>query len=81
MAVDARRVGRVVTIFCLATVVVVSAALFVGGARTNAEISQLRNQGIPIAVRVTHCIGLLSGSGSNAAGYACRGTYDYRGTG
>jgi hypothetical protein len=30
---------------------------------------------VPVPFTVTSCLGLLGGSGSNAAGYACRGTF------
>ena len=80
MAVDTRRAGRVVVILCVVALAAASAALFVVGARKNAQISDLRSRGLPITVTVTRCRGLLSGSGSNAAGYACRGSYEYHGT-
>jgi hypothetical protein len=56
----------------LAVLVVV---LFVAGADKNAQITRLRQHGVAVEVRVSSCVGLLGGSGSNAAGYACRGTY------
>jgi hypothetical protein len=34
---------------------------------------------VPVTVTVSGCRGLLGGSGSNAAGYACRGSYHFRG--
>ncbi len=80
MAVDARRASRVALILCLIALVAASAALFVVGARKNGQISELRKDGVPITVTVTKCIGLLGGSGSNAAGYACRGHYNFGGT-
>jgi hypothetical protein len=30
---------------------------------------------VVVDIRVTGCLGLLGGSGSNAAGYACRGSF------
>jgi hypothetical protein len=80
VAVDSRRASRVVIILCLLSLAATSAALFVVGARKNAQIGELRNRGVSITVTVTRCIGLLSGSGSNAAGYSCRGSYAYHGT-
>jgi hypothetical protein len=80
VAVDARRASRVALILCLIALVAVSGALFVVGARKNGQINELRKEGIPITVTVTKCIGLLGGSGSNAAGYACRGSYTFDGT-
>jgi hypothetical protein len=79
VSVDARRVGRVAIALCLATMAVVAVILFVAGADKNAQINELRTQGVTIKITVTGCMGLLGGSGSNAAGYACRGTYTFRG--
>jgi hypothetical protein len=73
--VDARRAGRVVVALCLVGLAVLVVALFVAGADKNAQITQLRQHGAEITVTVTGCLGLLGGSGSNAAGYACRGTF------
>ncbi|MGH9046517.1 MAG: hypothetical protein ACRDVW_04300 [Acidimicrobiales bacterium] len=63
----------------LAIVAVISVILFVAGADKNAQITGLRTRGVPIQVTVGGCRGLLGGSGSNAAGYACRGEYRYGG--
>jgi hypothetical protein len=72
---DGRRVTRVVVTLGLIATAVVVAVLFAVGARKNAQISALHAQGVPVTVTVSTCRGLLGGSGSNAAGYACRGTY------
>jgi len=73
--IDARRVGRVAAGVCLAALAVSVIALFVAGVHKNAQITGLRTHGLPVQVTVTGCMGLLGGSGSNAAGYTCRGTY------
>lgn len=75
LEVDARRAGRVVAVLCLVALVVTAAVLFVAGARKNAQASELHTHGVAVTVTVTRCRGLLGGSGSNAAGYACTGTY------
>jgi hypothetical protein len=41
----------------------------------NARIERMKTHGIPVMVMVTGCAGNLGGSGSNGAGYTCRGTY------
>lgn len=41
----------------------------------NARIERMKAHGIPLTVTVTTCDGNLGGSGSNGAGYTCRGTY------
>ena len=52
-----------------------AAVTFVAGFRKNAQITALRTQGVPVVVTVTRCIGLLGGSGSNAAGNSCQGSF------
>jgi len=46
----------------------------------NARIERMKAHGIPVTVTVTTCNGNLGGSGSNGAGYTCRGTYRVDGT-
>jgi hypothetical protein len=72
--VDIRRVSRVAVGICVATLAVTAGVLFGAGINQNAQIVALRNHGVPADVTVTTCLGLLGGSGSNAAGYSCRGT-------
>ena len=73
--VDVRVVGRVALGLCLVALAVVAAILFVVGAHKNAQITRLRQDGVPVTVTVTGCLGLLGGSGSNPAGYACKGRF------
>lgn len=73
--VDRRRVQHVAAVACALVLAVVSASLFVADARKNAEIDNLRQHGVTVVVTVTGCLGLLGGSGSNAAGYTCRGNF------
>lgn len=73
--VDVRRVGRVVVTLCLLGLAVLVTVLFVAGARKNAEITSLHQHGVPVAVSVTNCLGLMGGSGSNLVGYQCSGTF------
>jgi hypothetical protein len=73
--VDARRAGQVALALVLATLAVLVVAFLVVGIDKNRHIDELRGQGVPVTFTVTGCQGLLGGSGSNGAGYACRGTY------
>ncbi len=50
-------------------------SLIRGRIHKNDQITSLRQHGFPIEVTVSSCLGVLSGSGSNAAGYSCRGTF------
>ena len=43
------------------------------GIHTNQQNDRLRNDGVPVTFTVAGCLGLLGGSGSNAAGYSCHG--------
>ncbi|MGA2294740.1 MAG: hypothetical protein ABSG24_05890 [Acidimicrobiales bacterium] len=58
--------------------VVFTAALVVGFlsvAHDHARVERLKDHGIPVTVTVIDCIGNVGGSGSNGAGYTCRGHY------
>lgn len=78
-APDARRLGRVVVAIGLLALAVVVVILFVAGLQKNAQITRLHNDGVPVEVTVSGCLGLLGGSGSNAAGYSCKGTFTLEG--
>jgi hypothetical protein len=73
--VDARRVGQVALGLVLAALAVLTIAFTVIGVHKNQQADRLHNDGVPVTFTVTGCLGLLGGSGSNAAGYSCHGTY------
>jgi len=77
--VDARRLGRVVGAGCLVALAVLVVVFFVVGANKNAQITDLHRHGVAVSVTVSSCLGLLGGSGSNGAGYACKGTFTLEG--
>ncbi len=77
--VDTRRAARVAGLAGLIAIAVVAVVLFVAGYQKNAQISSLQTHGIAVEAKVSGCIGLLGGSGSNAAGYNCTATYEYGG--
>ncbi len=79
VSVDVARTGRIALALGLVALVVVGAVLLVAGYRKNAQVDDLRAHGVPVRVSAVHCLGLMGGTGSNAAGYECTGTYDYRG--
>jgi hypothetical protein len=72
---DFHRVLQVTVGVVLVTLAVLVVVFTVAGVRTNNQIEELHSQGVPVTVTVTDCLGLLGGSGSNPAGYSCRGTY------
>ena len=73
--VDARRVGQVVLGIVLATLAVLAVVFTIVGVHTNRQDDRLHRDGVPVTFTVTGCLGLLGGSGSNAAGYSCHGSY------
>lgn len=79
VAVDARRVGRMLAGTGLAALAVLVAALFWAGARHNSRIDRLRADGVPVTATVSQCRGLMGGTGSNLAGYECTGTFSLDG--
>jgi hypothetical protein len=78
-AVDAMAAGRVALAVVLLTLSVLVVIFTVVGAHKNAQIDELHDRGVPVAFTVDRCIGLLGGSGTNAAGYACTGSYELAG--
>jgi MFS superfamily sulfate permease-like transporter len=77
--VDSRRAGRGVAAALLFATAVAVAVLFVAGVQKNAQITRLHDHGVGVVVTVTRCIGLMGGSGSNLAGYQCRGAFTING--
>jgi hypothetical protein len=72
---DVRRVGRIVIGLCVVALAVTTVIFYIAGAQKNNQIARLHQHGVPVTVTVTGCIGLMGGSGSNAAGYSCQGTF------
>jgi len=73
--VDGRRVGRVLLALIVVALAVLVVILYATGIQKNSQITRLHQHGVPVDVRVSGCLGLLGGSGSNQAGYACRGSF------
>jgi hypothetical protein len=78
--VNIHLLGRVFLVLGLVALLVVAVLLFVAGAHKNSQIDELRQRGVPVTITVTRCLGQLGGSGSNAAGYSCDGTFTLAGT-
>jgi hypothetical protein len=72
---DRRRAAQVVVGVLGCTLVALIAVFTVAGVHSNSQIDRLHGDGVPVTVTVSGCLGLLGGSGSNAAGYSCRGSY------
>jgi hypothetical protein len=76
---DARKVGRFVVGLVLVVLVFLVVLFTVAGVHKNSQINELHHNGVPVTVTVSHCFGLMGGSGSNAAGYSCNGTFTVHG--
>ncbi|HXQ59452.1 MAG TPA: hypothetical protein VN799_05115 [Acidimicrobiales bacterium] len=72
---NTRRVGGVIVGLSLTGLAVLAGALFAAGVHKNTQITSLRRHGVAVEITVSGCLGLLGGSGSNAAGYSCRGSF------
>ena len=76
---EGRTIGRRFWLVAGALALVVFAVAlvlsFVSVANANARIDRLKAHGIPVVVTMGRCFGNLAGSGSNVAGFQCRGTY------
>ncbi len=77
--IDTRVAARVAAAVGLLAMAVVAIVLCAAGAQKNAQITSLQAHGVPVDAKVTGCVGLLGGSGSNPAGYDCRASYVYGG--
>jgi len=73
--VDSRRVVAALGYASVVALAAVVVTLFAVGAHANAQIGALRLHGVRVEVKVSKCVGLLGGSGSNGAGYSCSGTF------
>ena len=76
---DGRRAAQVVVGLILATLAVLGVLFIVVGINKNNQINELKGHGVPVTYVVSKCLGLLGGSGSNAAGYSCQGSYEIDG--
>ena len=77
--VEPGRARQLVLVGCLVVLAVTAVILLVAGIQKNAQADGLHQHGVEVAVTVTSCSGQLGGSGSNGAGYACKGTYSFDG--
>jgi len=76
--------GRTLGLITAGVVLAVAAVIIVVGViaatQDNARIDRMKARGVPVSITVADCIGNLGGSGSNGAGYTCRGDYAVAGT-
>lgn len=76
-------IGRKSKLFAGAIGLILQAAVlvvsFLSVTNNNARVDRMKAHGIPVTVTVTNCRGNIGGSGSNSAGYTCRGDYTVNG--
>ena len=75
VSVDPRRAGVVAFLVVLVGLLASAGGLALAAHQSNARADRLRNHGVKVEATVTTCLGQLGGSGSNAAGYTCRGRF------
>jgi hypothetical protein len=75
VSVDQRLIARALIALCAVTLAVLTVIFFIVGAEKNSQINALNAHGVEVTDTVDSCQGLLGGSGSNAAGYRCWGTF------
>jgi hypothetical protein len=80
---EAQRIGgRFWFVVCVLVAIVIAVFIvvsFITAVNDNARADRLKTHGIAVVVTVTSCAGHIGGSGSNAAGYTCYGTYRVHG--
>ena len=80
VAIDARRAARGLAVFGLLGLAATAAFLFASAFHSNAQLTLLHDEGVPVTATVVTCERHLGGSGSNPVGSTCRGTYRIGGT-
>jgi hypothetical protein len=73
--IDRQTLRDIMVGFCAVVLIALSVTFFVTGANHNSTVNDLRQHGVRVQVKVTSCTGELGGSGSNNAGYTCRGSF------
>ena len=73
--VDGRRVASILVGLAALTLAVLVVILGVVGYQQNSRSDRLRQHGVPVAVTVTGCLGIASGTGITESAYRCRGSF------
>lgn len=71
-----KRIGVVLMILVLVGLIV---GLTIGAVHRNAQVTRLKNHGVPVTVAITQCEVLAGGTGANPAGYSCSGAFNLGG--
>jgi len=71
-----KRLGVVLIILVLVGLIV---GLTIGGVHRNAQVTRLRDHGVPVTVAITQCEVLAGGTAATPAGYSCSGAFSIGG--
>jgi hypothetical protein len=73
--VNVRRIGQLVAGLSVVTLVVLIVVFVLAGVHRNSQLSNLHQHGVTVDMKVSGCLTQIGGTGSNAAGYRCQGTF------
>jgi hypothetical protein len=75
-SIDARKVGGLFVVVGLVAVLALAAALANDAAHKNTRDRRLTENGVPVTVTVTSCLGIASGTGITESSFSCRGSFE-----
>jgi hypothetical protein len=73
--IEGRRVAGYILGFGVLILAVLTVVFTGIAVHHNSRATSLRQQGVPVQVTVTGCVGLASGTGITGTGFTCRGSY------
>jgi hypothetical protein len=71
--VNVRRIVQLLVGLTVVSLIVLIVVFLLAGVHRNSQISNLRQHGVTVDMRVSGCLTQIGGTGSNAAGYRCQG--------
>jgi hypothetical protein len=77
--ISSRGVARVLAGSMVVLLAILGIILTAQAAGQTARDHRLQQRGVPVEVRVTHCVGRASGTGVTDTGFTCTGTFDLDG--
>jgi hypothetical protein len=80
VGVDPRRAAQITIAIGWVALAALVVVFYLIGINKNDQITSLKQHGVTVEDKVSGCLGELGGSGSNAAGYRCWGTYTIDGS-
>jgi hypothetical protein len=77
--IDGRRLAALLKLLALLILAALTVIFTLIGIHHNSRATSLKKRGVPVAVTVTGCVALASGTGITQAGFNCKGTYTLAG--